>query len=245
MKYYILIVILLCVHPSISGVVLNDADGDDGIMMSLSQDDVRVEIKQLEARLTYLRGLLVDDSQRRASVHVAVHDVDVHGSDNDTYLALMDLYNSTNGDGWTIRDGWGDVNVSYCTWYGVVCDDGGDVIEISLVMNDLTKTLPSRYFGRLTKLKVIDFGCNSFACNESAGLPASWSTLQSLEELKLGSNKGLCGPIPEEYDSLTNLRIFDAIFCHFSGKLPQWPHLVNLTLIDLTGNAMSGTLNHA
>jgi len=34
--------------------------------------------------------------------------------------ALVDLYNNTNGDGWTNNTGW-KVIFYVCSWYGVTC----------------------------------------------------------------------------------------------------------------------------
>ena len=53
-------------------------------------------------------------------------------------LALVDLYNATNGDKWTNNDGWLSGS-SYCDWNwgscgstkcGVTCDSSGNVIRL-------------------------------------------------------------------------------------------------------------------
>jgi hypothetical protein len=47
---------------------------------------------------------------------------DIH----DQYLALVHLYNATNGDKWTNNKGWLN-GTSYCRWFGVTCDSTGNV----------------------------------------------------------------------------------------------------------------------
>jgi hypothetical protein len=37
------------------------------------------------------------------------------------FNALVDLYNSTNGNGWIFNVGWIQNN-DYCSWYGITCD---------------------------------------------------------------------------------------------------------------------------
>ena len=44
----------------------------------------------------------------------------------------MDLYRSTNGDGWKKKkDNWGSTK-PLSEWFGVKCDTGGNVIELVL-----------------------------------------------------------------------------------------------------------------
>ena len=100
-------------------------------------------------------------------------------------VALIALYNSTNGDGWTDNSGWktepldtdgfampGTEN----TWYGIsVTSDSVDII--SLVQNSLTGAIPSEL-----------------------------ENLTNLSGLNLFGNQ-LTGPIPPELGNLTNLTL--------------------------------------
>ena len=53
--------------------------------------------------------------------------------------ALVDLYNSTNGDGWTNKNGWLMKNeVCNSNWFGVWCNESGHVRNISLDNNNLS-----------------------------------------------------------------------------------------------------------
>jgi len=49
--------------------------------------------------------------------------------------ALERLYQSTGGAHWTNRTNW--LLGSFCTWYGVHCDQAGNVAQLSLSRNNL------------------------------------------------------------------------------------------------------------
>ncbi len=59
--------------------------------------------------------------------------------------ALATLFNSLNGNEWTVNDGWtedaGDLG-DECTWYGIVCDDIGSVMAVELNGNNLRGEVP-------------------------------------------------------------------------------------------------------
>ncbi len=47
--------------------------------------------------------------------------------------ALIDLYNSANGDNWTDNTNWLGDSGTECTWYGVTCDEGQNhVIQLNM-----------------------------------------------------------------------------------------------------------------
>ena len=50
--------------------------------------------------------------------------------------ALERLYQSTGGAHWTNRTNW-LLQGSFCTWYGVHCDQAGNVAQLSLSRNNL------------------------------------------------------------------------------------------------------------
>src|SRR5579862_3635447 len=41
---------------------------------------------------------------------------------------LIDLYTSTDGDGWLRRTNWNGIPGTECTWYGITCDSGGTTV---------------------------------------------------------------------------------------------------------------------
>ena len=53
--------------------------------------------------------------------------------------ALLDLYTSTNGSGWTTSTNWNGAVGTECTWYGVTCDGtNAHVTGLDLSNNDLS-----------------------------------------------------------------------------------------------------------
>ena len=88
--------------------------------------------------------------------------------------ALIDLYNSTNGEAW--KNSW-DINSSYKKWHGVkVLND--QVIEINLFHNNLTGTLPESII-KLVHLRKFNLAFNSI----SGELPNGLGLLKELRVL--------------------------------------------------------------
>ena len=57
--------------------------------------------------------------------------------------ALVDLYHSTNGDGWFNSSGWLEGDPCLNHWYGVACNQQG-VVGLGLESNNLTGSLRER-----------------------------------------------------------------------------------------------------
>src|SRR5258708_39199199 len=83
-------------------------------------------------------------------------------------LALVDLYNSTNGPGWLNHTNWLSP-APLGTWYGIALV-GGYVQSILLIGNRLIGTLPSS-LGNLTKLFGVDLAFNQL----TGSIPASFN----------------------------------------------------------------------
>lgn len=87
--------------------------------------------------------------------------------------ALLALFNSTNGPGWSSSDGWG-TGTDPCTWEGVACSDdahgvcsladstcrGAGITEIVLVSAGLQGSIPPE-IGALEYLQLLDLSGNS------------------------------------------------------------------------------------
>lgn len=173
--------------------------------------------------------------------------------------ALVAIYQSTGGDGWTRRDGW-LAHEDYCDWYGVTCTDGV-VTGLSLNGNNLTGTLPAE-IGALAGLTKLNLTENPLV---TGGLPAEIGQLTRLEELWLGGFKlpdGLPAEIgelsslrwlyltdndltslPPEIGDLTSLR---QLFLSYNEGLTTIPaelgQLAELTTVELTYNALTGDI---
>src|SRR4051812_20119092 len=111
-------------------------------------------------------------------------------------LALVDLYNSTDGAHWTNNSGW--LNGPVKSWYGInVSSDRVD--QLILENNNLQGTLQSS-LGKLTHLWNFDLHNNSLA----GSIPSSLGNLVNLITLDLRYNL-LTGTIPSSIGKLTNL----------------------------------------
>ena len=120
-------------------------------------------------------------------------------------LALVALYNSTNGATWF--NPW-DLSQPVSTWYGVnLTADGCNVYRLWLSDNNLTGTIPSE-LGNLTSLNHFDFSNNSL----SGSLPSELGNLTNLESFNLSYND-LSGCYSQSHcNLLSNLLSFTLVF---------------------------------
>src|SRR3954454_14841655 len=125
------------------------------------------------------------------SFDIAKAQVDVNDS-----LALVDLYNSTNGPEWFESSNWLTTN-PVSTWYGITVSDSR-VITINLDANNLSGTLPAS-IGNLVNLEYLDFWNNQL----SGTIPSSIGNLVNLEDLDLTFNH-FSGNIPAAIGNLKN-----------------------------------------
>lgn len=175
-------------------------------------------------------------------------------------LALVALYNSTDGDNWTNNTNWlSDSSLS--TWYGITLDDNGRVSEIQLFKNRLNGTIPSET-GNLKELRSLILDDN----NLTSTIPKEIGNLTNLEILYLRKNKlsgvllkeigdlknlisldlsknVLSGSIPLEINSMTNLEVLNLNYNNFDGNLPlELFQLKRLKYLNLSDNKLTGTI---
>jgi hypothetical protein len=130
--------------------------------------------------------------------------------------ALLDLYNSTNGPGWTNNTGWGAPAGTECTWYGVTCDAGETtVVQLVLSDNGLSGSIPAG-LDNLSGLQVLNLSFNQL----TGGIPPELSQLSTLQMLDLGWNE-LSGPIPPQLGNLVNLQYLLLQSNKLSGSIPS------------------------
>eukprot|EP00873_Tetraselmis_striata_P003088 jgi/Tetstr1/423352/TSEL_014047.t3 len=100
-----------------------------------------------------------------------------------------------------------------CAFTGVTCDGNGDVIKI-----------------------------DAFPSAPGTALPASWSLLDTLQELDL-DERGLTGDLPDSWAALTNLKVLFLSGNDLTGGLPDsWAALTNLETLSLGFNGLTGGL---
>ena len=150
--------------------------------------------------------------------------------------ALMALYNSAGGSGWTRSDNWG-TDAPLNDWYGVETDRNSQVIELNLAGNGLTGTIPPE-LGNLAGLTELVLQEN----NLSGPIPSAFGGLGNLEALSLVENN-LTGAIPAELGSLANLTSLGLGSNALTGPIPrEIGNLAKLERLVLMGNQLSGSI---
>uniref|UniRef100_A0A6B2KX99 PARP catalytic domain-containing protein n=1 Tax=Arcella intermedia TaxID=1963864 RepID=A0A6B2KX99_9EUKA len=125
-------------------------------------------------------------------------------------LALLDLFNATNGNQWYNSTEWGSSDA--CGWFGVTCAYS-NVISLNLTNNNLLGALPSS-ISALSNLQTLDLSRNSI----SGFLPSAISQLTSLLKLNLYQNQ-LEGTLPAISLSYCDLR--QNLFCYQTYGCPS------------------------
>ncbi|MEM1325982.1 MAG: T9SS type A sorting domain-containing protein [Bacteroidota bacterium] len=173
-------------------------------------------------------------------------------------LALVDLYNTTNGANWTTK--W-NLNDPLHTWKGVVATSTGCVTGLILTQNNLVGTIPYSLtnmvalnrlylnknklsgsipdnFDHLTVLEVLSLGQNQL----SGAIPTSIGDASKLRYIALESNN-LTGTIPASIGNLAGLHQLYFQGNNLTGELPNsfWD-LVNLKAINVGQNNLTGTI---
>ena len=151
--------------------------------------------------------------------------------------ALVALYNSTNGPGWSHNDGWLTTGTP-CSWYGVTCVNFGHWVGgLDLGNNQLSGAIPPA-LGNLAKLMLLNLVNNQL----SGAIPSALGNLTELSDLHLSGNQ-LSGAIPPELGNLPNLQWLYLSGNQLSGAIPS--ALGNLTKLQgliLSSNQLSGAL---
>ena len=178
--------------------------------------------------------------------------------DEQDSLALVDLYNSTNGSAWDNNNNW--LSGPVRTWYGITVT-GTRVTGINLSFNNLEGNIPTSIGNivNLTTFYLFDNQLNgsipsslgnlvnlinlSLYNNQLSGrIPTSFGNLLSLNFLKLGGNQ-LSGSIPSSLGNLANLSHLSMGFNQLSGVIPSsLGNLVNLGDLFLDNNQLSGSI---
>lgn len=149
-------------------------------------------------------------------------------------LALIDLYNSTNGINWKNKTNWLSGPVS--SWFGVRVT-GTRVTQLSLINNHLEGTLPSS-IGDFTSIKGIYLSNNKI----HGSIPASLCNLTSLEVLHL-SNNLIEGGIPENIGNITSLQELRLENNKITGVIPiSIKQIRGLLKLILANNKLSGNI---
>ena len=169
--------------------------------------------------------------------------------------ALSALYNATDGPNWARNANWLSES-SIATWHGVVTNEEGRVIELTLASNGLQGTIPN--LSALTELRILSLGSNRLSgsipvlshftklvaldldSNQMTGSIPDLAALTALEWLSLSNNQ-LSGQIPAP-GSLTSLTVLDLSNNQLTGSIPAVNALTQLGSLSLSGNELSGSI---
>lgn len=99
--------------------------------------------------------------------------------------ALLALYSSSNGAGWSQQEGWLGEPGSECDWYGVSCNEHGNMTSLSLSNNNLSGNVPAELADLVTATS-IDLSYNQL----TGEVPAEVSAMDSIN---LWANPALTG----------------------------------------------------
>lgn len=156
-------------------------------------------------------------------------------------LALVALYNSTNGNAWTDNTNW--LTDAVPTWFGVTVS-GNRVVKLELctncyvssVGNNLQGTIPAA-IGDLTELTNLALPASQL----TGSIPTEIGNLTKMQYLILSSNK-LTGPIPSSIGNLTQLDNLILAANELDGPLP--PALFNTQIgnLSIASNKFSGSI---
>ena len=178
----------------------------------------------------------VTPSDRRLLTQTYTVDAFREGSVESDREALVALYNSTGGSGWTDNEAWlSDQDLG--TWHGVAVDGAGRVVGLDLAGNNLRGTLPAK-LATLTELASLDLSGNQLR----GAIPPELRGLSRLTTLDLGANR-LSGAIPPGLADLSALESLDLSSNQLRGAIPpDLAGLTRLTSLVLGGNQLNGAI---
>ncbi|SPT20803.1 unnamed protein product [Triticum aestivum] len=136
--------------------------------------------------------------------------------------------------GWGAGDGG-----SCCSWTGVSCDLGR-VVGLDLSNRSLRGVI-SPSVASLGRLAALNLSRNSFRGQAPAGL----GLLPGLRVLDLSAN-ALSGTFPPSGGAAGGfpaIEVVNVSFNEFAGPHPAFPGAANLTVLDISGNRFSGSIN--
>jgi hypothetical protein len=110
------------------------------------------DVYTFAASLGYERPLKGEYCTLTASISSNTHDMEI------SYL--REFYNKTGGDDWLNNTGWPDDQIPHCEWYGVRCNEDGQVSALLLKNNNLVGSLDTFHNLSFPDLEELDLAEN-------------------------------------------------------------------------------------
>ena len=207
----------------VDGAAVEWSSSDESVA-TVSDDGLVTAAGNGSARITAASG----ESSAHATVTVAVA---VASRDREV---LVQLYNGTNGPGWTNNENWlSDQPLDQ--WQGITTNSAGNVEQLQLSIGGVSGEIPAA-LGDLADLKRLFLSINSL----SGEIPSSLGRLSRLEYLDL-SNNDLGGEIPSSLGNLTRLKYLNLSNNNLGGEIPaSLGNLSGLEHLDLSRNGLRG-----
>lgn len=149
-------------------------------------------------------------------------------------LAMVDLYNSTNGPAWLNNTNWLSPK-PLTTWFGIT-QRRGKITDLKLVQNNLSGTIPVS-IGNLIHAGTIYLRNNRL----TGSIPSSIGNLFSLLNLDLSYNQ-LNGTIPLTFNNIPNFGVLTLSYNQLTGSIPNNFNSSNLSALELDHNQLTGSL---
>lgn len=148
-------------------------------------------------------------------------------------LALLALYNSTNGDNWNFNVNWFDEDILVNDWYGIEVENQR-VVQINLQSYNLVGDIPSE-ISNLDSLSFLNLSDNSIS-----SLPSSIGSCSILKELWLNVNN--IQEIPSEIENLLNLEYLVLGLNNINVLPDEIYNLTSLKFLNFAGNGIDSIL---
>lgn len=157
---------------------------------------------------------------------------------------FVDFYSELGGANWTNNQGWAEgaagQDCDVCQWYGVQCNNQGQVIEINLSDNNLSGSL-SNDIDTFQMLSKLNLSFNSI----TGAIPTDIGQLSALTQLKLNNNL-LNQEMPDEIRDLRKLKHLDLSNNLLTGGTAQYlGYNGALEYIDFSNNDLSGCIDQS
>lgn len=207
---------------------------------------------QIETDLEFEQEIKITKTKKNELNNIKSDGTFVSESDS---LALVALYNATDGDNWTYNTNWltGPVN----SWVRVAVE-AGEIFSVFLYSNNLIGAIPSE-IGNLTNITILDLSFNQISSippeignltsitrldldqNHISTIPSEIGNLVSLQTLNIRNNL-LTGTIPTEIGKLINLLELTMAYNNFTSIPMEIGNLINLQNLSIFNNQLTGVI---